>query len=127
MADVKMNQLATATDAAYMYAETVDGSQVKIEKATLIKLIRNVLHKQFYAKRGQVVKFSFDDGDIGLFYITVEKEPVRQYFLHVNTNVSFVLGDSWFKDNISISYSSGEFEFVQTGWDNALFDVYKCL
>lgn len=127
MADVKMNQLATTTDAAYMYAETVDGSQVKIEKTTLVKLIRNVLHKRFNTKKGQAVKFSFDDGDYGLFYITVAEEPIRQYFLFVDTNVSFVLGDSWFKDNISISHSSGGFEFVQTGWDNALFDVYKCL
>lgn len=36
MADVKMNQLATATDGAYIYAEAEDGSQVKISKSNLI-------------------------------------------------------------------------------------------
>lgn len=36
MADVKMNQLATATDGAYIYAEAADGSQVKISKSNLI-------------------------------------------------------------------------------------------
>lgn len=125
--DKKMNQFTSATDAIYMYAEAADGSQVKIEKTTLVKLIRNVLHKRFNAGNGQAVKFSFDDGDFGLFYITVAEELDRQYFLRTNDNVSFVLGDTWFKKNISISYSSGGFEFVQTGWNNALFDVYKCL
>lgn len=36
MADVKMNQLATATDGAYIYVEAADGSQVKISKSNLI-------------------------------------------------------------------------------------------
>lgn len=125
--DKKMNQFTSATDAIYMYAEAADGSQVKIEKTTLVKLIRNVLHKRFNAGKDQVVKFSFDDGDSGLFYITVAQEPDRQYFLLANGNVSFVLGDAWFKQMISISYSSGAFQFVQTGWNNASFDVYKCL
>ena len=40
MADIQMNQLATASDANYIYAEAADGSQVKIAKADLVELIR---------------------------------------------------------------------------------------
>lgn len=42
MADVKMNQLATATDGAYIYAEASNGSQVKIAKADLINAIGGI-------------------------------------------------------------------------------------
>ena len=38
--DIKMNQLHTATDGEYIYAEAADGSQVKIAKADLVELIR---------------------------------------------------------------------------------------
>ena len=33
--DIKMNSFAQATDAAYIYAEAANGSQVKIKKSDL--------------------------------------------------------------------------------------------
>ena len=39
MADIQMNQLATASDANYIYAETADGSQVRIAKADLFSAL----------------------------------------------------------------------------------------
>ena len=41
--DIRMNQLPTATDGAYIYAEAADGSQVKIAKSDLAILIRNAI------------------------------------------------------------------------------------
>ena len=38
--DVKMNSFAQATDAAYIYAESSNGSQVKIKKSDLVEVIR---------------------------------------------------------------------------------------
>lgn len=45
--DIQMNQLPTATDVDYIYAEAADGSQVKIAKADIINLIRNSLTVTF--------------------------------------------------------------------------------
>ena len=42
-ADIKMNEFATATDGAYIYAEAADGSQVKISKASLASLIKTLI------------------------------------------------------------------------------------
>lgn len=39
MADIKMNSFAQATDAAYIYAEAANGSQVKIKKSDLVELL----------------------------------------------------------------------------------------
>lgn len=38
-----MNQFTTATDAAYVYAEAADGSQVKIAKKDLVSLIKELI------------------------------------------------------------------------------------
>ena len=38
--DIAMNELTTATNAEYIYAEAANGSQVKIKKADLVELIR---------------------------------------------------------------------------------------
>lgn len=38
--DIKMNSFAQATDAAYIYAEAANGSQVKIKKSDLVEVIR---------------------------------------------------------------------------------------
>lgn len=43
MADVKMNQLATATDGEYIYAEASNGSQVKITKGNLANVLNGLL------------------------------------------------------------------------------------
>lgn len=47
MADLKMNQLATATDGAYIYAEASNGSQVKIAKADLINAIGGITNRGY--------------------------------------------------------------------------------
>lgn len=41
--DIKMNIFAQATDAAYIYAEASNGSQVKIKKSDLAKIIGKLL------------------------------------------------------------------------------------
>ncbi|WP_257932688.1 hypothetical protein [Bacteroides muris (ex Fokt et al. 2023)] len=37
--DIPMNQFQVVTDAAYIYAEAVNGSQVKIKKSDLVVLL----------------------------------------------------------------------------------------
>lgn len=41
--DIKMNSFAQATDAAYIYAESSNGSQVKIKKSDLVEVIRGAM------------------------------------------------------------------------------------
>lgn len=41
--DIKMNQFPIVTDAAYIYAEAANGSQVKIKKSDLVELIKSGL------------------------------------------------------------------------------------
>lgn len=43
--DIKMNSFAQATDAAYIYAESSNGSQVKIKKSDLLSLILGTREK----------------------------------------------------------------------------------
>jgi len=44
MADKKLNELATASDGAYIYAETSDGAQVRISKADLASVVAQQIH-----------------------------------------------------------------------------------
>ena len=41
--DIKMNQFQVVTDAAYIYAEAANGSQVKIKKSNLVVLMKSEL------------------------------------------------------------------------------------
>ena len=43
MADKKMNEFAPATDSAYIYGETTNGSQVKIKKEDLAIVLRKLM------------------------------------------------------------------------------------
>ena len=43
MADKKMNDFATATDGAYIYAESASGEQIKISKADLATVVAGLL------------------------------------------------------------------------------------
>ena len=51
-ADKHMNEFATATDGAYIYAEAADGSQVKISKASLASLIKTLIGEATNATSG---------------------------------------------------------------------------
>lgn len=41
--DIKMNSFAQATDAAYIYAEAANGSQVKIKKSDLANVVGEIM------------------------------------------------------------------------------------
>ena len=43
MADKKMNELATASDANYIYAEASNGQQIRISKADLASVVAGVI------------------------------------------------------------------------------------
>lgn len=43
MADKKMNEFATASDGAYIYAESASGEQIKISKADLASVVAELL------------------------------------------------------------------------------------
>ena len=45
MADKKMNELGTASDAAYIYAETSSGEQIRISKADLASVVAGLFTK----------------------------------------------------------------------------------
>lgn len=45
MADKKMNDFATATDGAYIYAESSSGEQIKISKADLASVVAGLILK----------------------------------------------------------------------------------
>ena len=48
--DIKMNSFSQATDAAYIYGELSNGSQVKIKKEDLANIIESYLGKTIRAK-----------------------------------------------------------------------------
>lgn len=58
--DIKMNSFAQATDAAYIYAEATNGSQVKIKKSDLLNAM---------FQKGTPVKDYNLNTEIGIYYI----------------------------------------------------------
>lgn len=54
MADKRMNEFALVTEVEYVYAETADGSQVKIKKNDLIR------EKRYYVDINQEVDLGFN-------------------------------------------------------------------
>nr|DAN49550.1 MAG TPA: hypothetical protein [Caudoviricetes sp.] len=57
--DIKMNSFAQATDAAYIYAESSNGSQVKIKKSDLVEVIRAAMPVVTTDKNGLYSKDDF--------------------------------------------------------------------
>lgn len=51
MADKKMNDFATASDGAYIYAESASGEQIKISKADLASVVAGLLTNLFYTHK----------------------------------------------------------------------------
>ena len=60
--DIKMNQFQVVTDAAYIYAEASNGSQVKIKKSDLLNAM---------FQKGTPVKDYNLNTEIGIYYINV--------------------------------------------------------
>ena len=60
--DIKMNSFVQATDAAYIYAESSNGSQVKIKKSDLLNAM---------FQKGTPVKDYNLNTEIGIYYINV--------------------------------------------------------
>ncbi|MCR6510045.1 pyocin knob domain-containing protein [Bacteroides sp. KH569_7] len=60
--DIKMNSFAQATDAAYIYAEAANGSQVKIKKEDLLGAL--------FRDRGQFEGDANELKTAGMYYVT---------------------------------------------------------
>ena len=60
--DIKMNSFAQATDAAYIYAEAANGSQVKIKKSDLLS---SVLSGNLNYPNGDINELKND----GIYYV----------------------------------------------------------
>lgn len=60
--DIAMNTFTSATDAAYIYAEATNGSQVKIKKSDLLNAM---------FQKGTPVKDYNLNTEIGIYYINV--------------------------------------------------------
>lgn len=68
MADRKMNEFALVSDAAHIYGELADGSQVKIKKSDLALLISNILGLNGWKSYGNIGDKSMDSIDNGFGY-----------------------------------------------------------
>lgn len=60
--DIKMNSFAQATDAAYIYAESSNGSQVKIKKSDLVEVIRAAMPVATETNNGLMQANGFEQG-----------------------------------------------------------------
>ena len=115
MEDIKMNSFAQATDAAYIYAEAANGSQVKIKKSDLVEVIRATMPIATRDSKGLMPTN-------GLFYVG----NLRSNNLEdVGTSFGYAYGDgdgsgvsgpflSLFTDSslqIKASFSGGQLKF----------------
>lgn len=91
--DIKMNSFAQATDAAYIYAEAANGSQVKIKKSDLVKLLvgtppfsnMRIAFDSMVIEIGAREEYVVDESVCGIFTIT---NVYRGYATSI-----YVLGD----------------------------------
>ena len=124
--DIKMNSFAQDTDAAYIYAEAANGSQVKIKKEDLAKLIADSLLIRepisISTKRGIEV----DTGIIGthivsIFYI----DNGNSYYEHIisisSTGDDYkieTLATTWYSSNIITAIKERHLFVTQKSWDS---------
>ena len=79
MSDVRLNDKSAASDAAYIYAETASGEQVRICKADLATVVAGVVNKDSALKnallssfQGDMATGSCDDLPTGSMYSVYE-------------------------------------------------------
>lgn len=66
MADRKLNEVSQVNDAAYIYAEAADGSQVKIKKSDLLNIVlRSFLRLTSLPSAGSNIIGNYDELDSG--------------------------------------------------------------
>ena len=98
-----MNEFATATDGAYIYAEAADGSQVKISKASLASLIKTLIGEatsttsglmsandkanQFIAKGSQIYEIYNAD--------KITNNGIYRFNSAIDENGKSILGQRW--------------------------------
>lgn len=78
--DIKMNSFAQATDAAYIYAEAANGSQVKIKKSDLLSLILGTREK-FGIKISTNSGSSLLEPNVGLVF-AYDSTDISKYLLY---------------------------------------------
>ncbi len=124
--DIKMNSFAKATDAAYIYAESSNGSQVKIKKSDLVKLIADslLIVEPIYisTKKGIEVDTGIDGTHIvSIFYIE-GGSPIYEHIISIssiNNNYKIeTLTTTWYSDGIITTVKEGHLFVTQNKWES---------
>ncbi len=123
--DIKMNQFQIVSDAPYVYVELADGSQGKIKKEDLTKLISDSIAsakpKTISTKRGIEV----DTGITGTHIVSIwynNRESAYEYIFRIyfnnNEYHTEVLVSTWYSNKISIRMDVDRLYITQNNWDN---------
>ena len=126
MSDVRLNDKSVASDAAYIYAETASGEQVRISKADLATVVSGVVNKDSALKnallssfQGDMATGSCDDLPTGSMYSVYEgvsNRPSGQ----TGTGIAITLGTiSNYRFQIYSSGSNNDYyirKFIYGKW-----------
>ena len=111
MADKKMNDFATATDGAYIYAESASGEQIKISKADLASVVAGLL-----GKRMPIINRRIDVSET----LTINNTNGWGSILHIiditGGNSSILIFDADEADKYMLIQTSGN-ERIGTRWN----------
>lgn len=121
MADIQMNQLATASDANYIYAETADGSQVRIAKADLYNALIASKSSHVYLTNTTERKYIGIKGT-GLYSITYNSPLTSETIviaLDYNTPAQTIVAN-WFVVNLEFDEEKNEALISQSTWKDGI-------
>lgn len=106
MADRAMNSFPVVTDAAYVYAESADGSQVKIKKSDLASVVANQIglntkniRKQLAVEANEILNLGVRGGLIVFNTTAIQEQCVALFSCYgdstiqlLSSNTSFIVG-----------------------------------
>lgn len=126
--DIAMNAFQIVTDAEYIYAETANGSQVKIKKSDLIKLIADSLLIREPISISTKIGIEVDTGILGthivsIFYISGGSSDYEHVISITKDNEVYkteTLVSCWFSKRIVTTVRDARLFIIQNVWESMI-------
>lgn len=141
--DIAMNSFAQATDAAYIYAEAANGSQVKIKKSDLADVLFNQkgLYPQNIRKTkvlapGEIFDFGVKGGLVVFSTTSIQEQCVALFSCYgeenaiqlISSNEKFIIGNRNSNNSsklVLFREDSANSCFIKNNWDGNISIYYQ--
>lgn len=117
--DIKMNAFTPVSDAAYIYAEAADGSQVKIKKENLINIIRGYVLRSYRSGLDSFIEDcnSLIDYNIdGIYTINGNTKNVPSSVNGYSILIKYSIGGYFYEEIIDFRNSKRWSRYFSSAW-----------